>query len=238
MAHYQHAQGCQTNPTLRVSQASEFSPTTNPGPLGTRSTAPSSHPPHMPMCLSRPSHLHSHTAVSLSVCQPRFQSVSPVNDKTFGKSISFFLKKRCRSECLCSRHCASTDPPAPWSLQTGRTDSFWASATQRIHSGMAWQWICVHFPLNHCLPPAPLPRAAALHQLLMGSQAILITELVEKQYSKQKQNKNTALGLWFSNFSVSSPLCTSKIEDPWKFLLMGVTSIYLYCIRNVNQDHF
>ena len=93
MAHHQHAQGCQTNPTLRVSQASEFSPTTNPGPLGTRSTAPSSHPPHMPMCLSRPSHLHSHTAVSLSVCQPRLQSVSPVNDKTFGKSISFFLNQ-------------------------------------------------------------------------------------------------------------------------------------------------
>lgn len=70
----------------------------------------------------------------------------------------------------------------------------------------------------------------------MGPQAILITQLAEKQYSKQ--NPNTALGLWFPNLSVSSPLYTSKTEDPWKFLFMGVTSIYLYCIRNVNQDYF
>lgn len=183
----------------------------------------------MSMCLSRPSHLHSHTAVSLSVCQPRFQSVSPVNDKMFGKSISFFLnqspdtvlQQTRQRQGLCRRGARTRSGQVP-------------------HRGVTVEWPdsgqAEVFPLHHCLPPAALPRAAAWHQLLTGPQATLITELAEKQHSKQ--NRTAALGLWFSNFSVSSPLYTSKIEDPWKFLFMGVTSIYLHCIRNVNQDHF
>ena len=59
----------------------------------------------------------------------------------------------------------------------------------------------------------------------MGPQAILITQLAEKQYSKQ--NQNTALGLWFPNFSVQAPFILLRLRTPGSFYLWGLhLSIY------------
>ena len=136
--------------------SSEFSPTTNPGLLRTRGTPPSSHPLHMSLCLACPSHLHSHAAVPLSVRQPRFQSVFPVNDKTFGKSISFFLNQSPAQMQVRMPVCQT-----PQSQQMGRMDLFGASATLRGFTVERPPAGTGRLPRHHCLATSSSPQSSS-----------------------------------------------------------------------------
>ena len=161
--------------------SSEFSPTTNPGLLRTRGTPPSSHPLHMSLCLACPSHVHSHAAVPLSVRQPRFQSVFPVNDKTFGKSISFFLNQSPAQMQVRMPVCQT-----PQSQQMGRMDSFGASATLRGFTVERPPAGTGRLPRHHCLATSSSPQSSSGASASQGSQATLTTQPAEKQHSKTK----------------------------------------------------
>ena len=185
----------------------------------------------MSMCLSRPSHLHSHTAVSLSVCQPRFQSVSPVNDKMFGKSISIFLNQ--------SPAQMQVRMPMFQTLRSNRPTSATVSADgahglvlgKRHTEDSQWNGLTV----DMCpLPPQPLsatsssPQSSsptsASHRITGHSdhraswKAILKTKTKQKHYSRFVVLKT---------FQSQAPFVLLRLRTPGSFYLWGLhLSIY------------
>lgn len=123
---------------------------------------------------------------------------------------------RHRSEWLCSRRQAPTDT-ARTSISGDGAHNISCEEVPHLENSK-WKDVTPHTVKS--LPPPLLsghrssPQSSQRYQVLVRSQMTLITALVEKQCSKQKQNQNHCSSLWFSNFLVSIPLYTFKTEDP------------------------